>query len=245
MTTGNLLDVVATESMDARLYFRVHPTFHPAREGQVLSPLEPNPSSKARLAIVGDASHGVSPRAMFYVATSPAAALFETVFRNPHLNPGRQIVVRWDALAGMSLSTLRLDGSEQYVPLMTPDRGLVVKDPKKNAQWQWIVNTPNYAETHDAAHRVAAQFAATIGPDGKPLTLPAFGYQSVQCSSDRVFLHYAPPMQKAAWTVEHSVCLDTPDGYRSILDALTDAGFSALEDPFGDLTNEFAPPYVN
>jgi hypothetical protein len=156
MSTGNRLDLVATDWMATGLYYRVHPTLHPVRSGELLSPLEANPASTARLAIRGDHSLGVAPRAMFYVATSPAAALFEALFRSPQMYPGRRVVVPRQRLQGMTLSTVRLLSSEPYVPLMKPDRGLVVHDAAKDAAWQWVVNTPNHADTHAAAIDVAA-----------------------------------------------------------------------------------------
>ena len=242
MSTGNRLDLVATDWMATGLYYRVHPTLHPVRSGELLSPLEANPGSTARLAIRGDHSLGVAPRAMFYVATSPAAALFEALFRSPQMYPGRRVVVPRQRLQGMTLSTVRLLSSEPYVPLMKPDRGLVVHDAAKDAAWQWVVNTPNHADTHAAAIDVAVQFSSTIGYGGVARMLPGFGYPSVQCSSDSVFLQYDPPMRAAAWAVAKSVNLATEDGYRAVLLALADAGFAPVQQPVMMESHDFDPP---
>jgi hypothetical protein len=219
--------------MATGLYFRVHPTLHPLRPSELLSPLEANPASAARLAIRGDATLGVAPRAMFYVATSPAAALLEARFRNPQLYSGRRIVVPWHTLPGWTLSTVRLLTPQRYVPLMKPERGLVIQDPAKDAAWQGYVNTFDHSQTHEPAAEVAAQFAATMDANGIARVLPGFGYASVQSSSDSVFLHHLPPMDPAAWTVEASVNLGTPEGLRAVLAALAAAGLLPTEQPPG------------
>lgn len=242
MPSGDRLDFVATEWMATGLYYRVHPTAHPLRSGELLPPLEANPASTARLAIRGDRALGVAPRSMFYVATSPAAALFEGIFRSPLMYPGRRVTVPWHRLRGMSLSTVRLLSPQAYVPLMKPERGLVVHDAVKDAAWQWLVNTPNHADTHVAAAEVAAQFSATLGHDGTALVLPGFGYPSVQCSSDSVFLHYEPPMHAAAWAVEESINLATEEGYRAVLIALAAAKFVPVQQPVKLASHDFDPP---
>lgn len=242
MPIGNRLDVVATEQMATGLYYRVHPTLHPARPGTVLSPLEANPASAARLALRGDATLGVAPRGMFYVATSPAAALFEALLRHARIFPERRIVIPWRGLQGQTLSTVRLLTPEAYVPLMKPERGLVVHDAAKDAEWQWLVNTPHHADTHRAATEVAAQFAAAVGHDGLPRMLPGFGYPSIQCSGDSVYLHYDPPMRPSAWRVEQSVDLSLADGCRVLLIALAERGFLPLESPGRTATFDFDPP---
>jgi hypothetical protein len=241
MSTGDRLDLVATDWMDTGLYYRVHPTLHPAKPCEFLSPLEANPASTARLAIRGDRALGVASRAMFYVTTSPAAALFEALFRSPQMYPGRRVVVPWHLLQGMTLSTVRLLAPEPYVPLMKPERGLVIHDAAKDIAWQWLVNTPNHADTHAAAVEVAAQFSATLGHDGAALVLPGFGYPSVQCSPDSVFLHYDPPMHAAAWAVERSVNLATEEGYRAVLVALATAGFVPVQQPAKLTNHDFDP----
>lgn len=241
MSTGNRLDVVATELMVTGLYYRVHPTMHPTRPGELLSPLEANPASTGRLAIRDDRSPGVPPRAMFYVATSAAAALFETLFRSMQMYRGRRLVVPSHLLHGMTLSMLRLRSPEPYVPLMKPERGLVVRDAAKDAAWQWLVNTPNHAVTHAAAAEVAEQFSASLDDRGARLVLPGFGYPSVQCSSDSVFLLYDPPMDVAAWTLERSVNLSTEDGYRAVIVALAISGIEVVEQPAKLANNDFDP----
>jgi hypothetical protein len=244
MPSGNRLDVVQTELMATGLYYRVHPTLHPtASPAQVLSPLAANPNSKARLALRGAAALGVAPRAMFYVATSPAAALLEASMRGPRMYPGRRIVVPWERLKGFTLSTVRLLSPEPYVPLMMPERGLVITDPAKDAAWRDIINTQNHTDTHGPAAEVAAQFAATpCGENGLPKVLPGFGYPSIQHSGENVFLFYAPPMKEAVWHLEHRVNLETSDGHRTVLEALAEAGFVPVAGPEATASHDFDPP---
>jgi hypothetical protein len=244
MPSGDRLDVVQTELMATGLYYRVHPTLHPtATPAQVLSPLAANPNSKARLALRGDAALGVAPRAMFYVATSPAAALLEALMRGPRMHPGRRIVVPWDRLKGFTLSTMRLLSPEPYVPLTMPERGLVVTDPVKDAAWRDIINTQNHVDAHGPAAEVAAQFASSpYGEDGLPRVLPGFGYPSIQHSGENVYLLYEPPMKVAVWYLEQSVNLETSDGYRAVLVALAEAGFVPVAGPEATASYDFDPP---
>ncbi len=156
---------------------------------------------------------------MFYVATSPAAALLESVLRHPVMVPGRRIDLSAAKLRGNTLSALHLLKPVPCVPLMMPERGLVVTDPRKEEEWRRILTTTRHADTHEAAADVAIQFASHSGDP--PLTLAGFGYPSQQHSRSLVYLLYEPPTESRSWRIERSTDLESVEGRR---EAVTSAG---------------------
>lgn len=228
--------------MTPGVYFRVHPTLMPGgRPGELLSPLAANPHSMARFALRGDQDRAIPPRRMFYVATSPAAALLEALLRPPLMSPGRRINLNPQSLKGNTLSTVLLRKPAPYVPLMKPDRALVVTDPAKDEAWRYMLGTPNHAETHQAAADVADQFSRHVCDP--PLILSGFGYPSQQHSQSLVYLLYEPPMEPCHWHVTRSVNLSTAEGRRAAIVALAEVGLLAFDDSDEAESIRFKPPF--
>ncbi|KZC39891.1 hypothetical protein RHOFW510R12_01205 [Rhodanobacter sp. FW510-R12] len=220
----DLLDAIVFDPMQPGLYYRVHPQ---QIGGAAVDPLAPNPFSQARLALTPAVSLGRQRIGMFYAADTPAGALFEALFRNATVYPGRQLYLSRSRLEGYSLSVVHLVKSIDLLPLGLPARKLIVVDPERTKRWLHLMSTPEHSETHAAAGAVAAQLAAAGQLHA------GWSWPSLQFPSSTVYLLYDPPLDRAAWVLQETIALDTPAGEAFITDALASAGYAWLADPIG------------
>lgn len=230
------LDTIAFVSMLAGRYFKAHPWMVEAPDHGAPIKIDPrcgNPWSTGRLAQRHNA-FDKSPIAMSYFATTPIAALFEALFRNAKILPGRGVYFERAKLAGWCLSELTLTRAIDVIPAGLPDRGMVVTNPANEEHWCYLTSTGNHPATWRAALDVAAQLR-TAGHNFGGITwnsvrFPAHG---------TVYLLYDPPNGPDLWITESTIRLDTVRGVAAIARALREFGYTWID---SRLVDYFAPP---
>jgi hypothetical protein len=181
-------------------------------------PLDANPKSKARLALVG--THG-----MFYAASTLAGALWETVLRNVEPDPFRRVLISSGSLSGMRavpVSLLRNDVN--LLPLGQPElRDLFPVDSEEAREVAALLNDPNHSNTHGVARRIHEGLVRHGITE-----MPVLSWPSRQLNGATVYLAYSPPMDDSWWRVEgEPVELDDPNsGHPAVHETLRSHGFS-------------------
>ena len=198
---------------------------YPSRYG----PLDANPNSKARLALVG--THG-----MFYAADTLAGALWETVLRNVEPDPHRRVMISPGSLSGMRavpVSLLRNDVN--LLPLGQPElRELFPADSEEAREVAALLNDPNHSNTHGVARRIYEDLVRHGFTE-----MPVLSWPSRQLNSSTIYLAYSPPMDNSWWGVAGvPLELDDPkSGHAAVHETLRNHGFD-----WTPLATDAAPP---
>jgi len=171
---------------------------------------------------------------MFYVAKSAGCALFETIFSKALIDEQRNVYVTPSALKDNLISRIRLVGAYSVVQLEEPARRMFAPiNSDADMEWQKLLRSDNYSDTHAAASEIHAILKTNSQP------LPGLSYPSRRVSSEIAYVLYEPPLEQRLWTHERTWDLSARSTNAEIDSFLQPLGFKMLADPTG---GSYDPP---
>lgn len=167
-----------------------------------------------------DVRFGAAPRRMLYTGTTDAAAVCETLVRDPQPLPGtRQIVLPYDHLADRGLATLRLRRDVTLVSLCRPAVASVIQDPGHDADVRALIETRgDYAETNRFARALLAQAPA----------MDALAWPSQRADGHVVVCFYEGTLTADDFELLECEPFHTAAGYARLVDAVAVAGLQLI-----------------
>jgi hypothetical protein len=188
--------------------------------------------SRGEIAFWGatDVRFGAAPRRMLYTGTTDAAAVCETLLRDPQPLPGtNRIVFPYDHLADRGLATLRLRRDATLISLCRPAVAAVIQDAAHDADVRALIETRgDYAETNRFARTLLAQ-----APETDVLAWP-----SQRADGHIVYCFYEGALSAPDFELLECEPFHTTAGYARLVEAVAVAGLQLIR-----ATPAGAPPH--
>lgn len=163
---------------------------------------------------------GAAPRAMLYTGDTDAAAISETLLRDPLPYPGTNaIALPFDHLRDRGIATLRLLRAATLISLRRPAVTAVIQDAEHLGHVRALIETATgYGETECFARALLDQV-----PD-----LDVLAWPSRRADGHTVYCFYQGALDAAAFEVVSADAFSTQAGYDRLLAAVDAAGLSLL-----------------
>ncbi len=195
------------------------PLYRVVEDSPHWGPLDANPMSKARFALLGT-------HAMFYVSDSPAGALWEALLRHTRFGARGVCQVPVAKLKGQSLVQVRLvRDNVKVLRLSRPELLHLFPDgdgPEVEAI-SHLIATPDHTLTHPVARALLERLQGLTPPIPH---MPMLSWKSRQFPDATVFLAYEPQVDATYWQLDGDPTpLDTPRGRLLLREALARHGF--------------------
>lgn len=170
----------------------------------------------------GNVRFGAAPRSMLYTGDTDAAAVAETLLRDPRPWPGtRLIALPYDHLKDRGLATLRLKRPARFISLRRPRVHAVLHDPYRIEQLRLMIESNgNYDASQEFARAVLNQVP----------TLNAMSWPSRRVDGETVFCFYGGDLTEADFDVVETSAFRTPMGYERLAAAVEACGLTLFRD---------------
>lgn len=171
----------------------------------------------------GATRFGAPPRRTLYTGTSDAAAVCETLLRDPRPYPGtNEVALPYDHLAGRGLATLELRRAVTLVNLCRPAITAVIADEEHAADVRALIETRGvYDRTCDFARTLLTQVPA----------MEMLAWPSQRADGHVAHCFYEGTLTAADFDVLETETFDTTSGYARLEAAVRDAGLQLVRAP--------------
>lgn len=169
-----------------------------------------------------DVRFGAAPRRMLYTGDTEAAAVGETLLRDPRPLPGtNRLALPYDHVRARGLATLRLRKDACLVSLRTPAIHASVSDERHLEDVKELIRTrQGYEET--------CRFARALL--GQAPGVDALAWPSQRVDGHTVYCFYEGVVSGDDFDVVDQDPFHTPSGYGRLVDAVQAAGLVLVRD---------------